>query len=474
MKQNRTWIAFANRKRFRHADAIREIGYVNWLMGRRYRFLIGDVVYLFMSDERRIRFKMRVAEKNCKRTDAQYWEKKVPNDETYKLVFVQEYHGKLLDEHILKEHGFSGGRSIENPCCNNKVLIDYIDAVFDSIDMVAKPMSDLLHRPMLIVDLNSGSYLMNRIGHEALNLVKNMVDGRFYGYCPPHDSIEITKLSAAASDESVSGVTIVYTAKHNNTSNREILAFCENATVHRNGLIDKNLKRIVVENSAPIHCSYSIESDTLVDLARYEPKFVINVSEYNVYMFRRQRVYKGSYPELDRKILLYLQQCLKATERDDDFSYQDQIQQIDEVCSDISDDTVNTEPQYMDGGAGNRVVRKNPRMAKLSLARARYMCAVDAEHITFTTNKGVPYMEGHHLIPCTYTNARHYWASFQRNIDSPDNIICLCPTCHRKIHYASAEEKRQMLAQLYNTYQERLFAVGVQISLEDLYKLYGV
>lgn len=59
MNNNRTGLAFANRKRCRHADAIHTLGFINWRMGRA-RFAIGDVVYLFMSDERCVRFKMIV------------------------------------------------------------------------------------------------------------------------------------------------------------------------------------------------------------------------------------------------------------------------------------------------------------------------------------------------------------------------------------------------------------------------------
>ena len=45
-KCNRTWIAFANKKRCRHADAINTLGFISWRMGRA-RFAIGDIVYLF-------------------------------------------------------------------------------------------------------------------------------------------------------------------------------------------------------------------------------------------------------------------------------------------------------------------------------------------------------------------------------------------------------------------------------------------
>ena len=46
MTLNRTWLAFANRKRCRHADAIHSLGFISWRMGRA-RFSIGDIVYLF-------------------------------------------------------------------------------------------------------------------------------------------------------------------------------------------------------------------------------------------------------------------------------------------------------------------------------------------------------------------------------------------------------------------------------------------
>ena len=69
----RTWLAFANRKRCHHADAIQELGFISRKMGRA-RFAIGDVVYLFMSDERCVRFKMVVTAENCKLEDQAYCE----------------------------------------------------------------------------------------------------------------------------------------------------------------------------------------------------------------------------------------------------------------------------------------------------------------------------------------------------------------------------------------------------------------
>ena len=95
-KCNRTWIAFANKKRCRHADAINTLGFISWRMGRA-RFAIGD---------------------------------KAPDDKTYKLELLAESNRSRLTESDLLQHGFKGGKSLEIPNCNNMELIKYIKSVF--------------------------------------------------------------------------------------------------------------------------------------------------------------------------------------------------------------------------------------------------------------------------------------------------------------------------------------------------------
>lgn len=98
-------------------------------MGRA-RFSIGDVVYLFMSDERCVRFKMVVTAANCKREDQAYWVTTPPNDITYKLELLEEYNGTELNETNLFEYGFSGGKSIQGPIYKNEKLLNYIKSKF--------------------------------------------------------------------------------------------------------------------------------------------------------------------------------------------------------------------------------------------------------------------------------------------------------------------------------------------------------
>jgi 5-methylcytosine-specific restriction protein A len=82
-------------------------------------------------------------------------------------------------------------------------------------------------------------------------------------------------------------------------------------------------------------------------------------------------------------------------------------------------------------------------------------------------------MEGHHLIPCTYSNAEYYWSNFKRNIDCVENIVCLCPTCHRRIHFGSKEEQNTIITSLYQKQISSLMTVNLDISIEELLSLYN-
>lgn len=124
-------LAFAQENKCNHAKALYHLGFINWTMYR-VNFNIGDIVYLFMSGERRVRFKTIVVEKDCQREDGDYWENKDKIDtyKTYKLRLVEEYNGKGLEEAVLIKHGFNGGGSIEKPLKNNPKLFEYINGFF--------------------------------------------------------------------------------------------------------------------------------------------------------------------------------------------------------------------------------------------------------------------------------------------------------------------------------------------------------
>ena len=78
-------------------------------------------------------------------------------------------------------------------------------------------------------------------------------------------------------------------------------------------------------------------------------------------------------------------------------------------------------------------------------------------------------MEAHHLLPMS---SQKDFLSI--NIDREENIVCICPNCHRAIHYGNIDEKRERLSKLYDIRENELKQSGINISKQELLKLYKV
>lgn len=72
-----------------------------------------------------------------------------------------------------------------------------------------------------------------------------------------------------------------------------------------------------------------------------------------------------------------------------------------------------------------------------------------------------PYMESHHAITI------HLQGRFPYSLDVYANLICLCPVCHRKIHYGLRDERREMLYEIYEKRHERMAHSGLKIGKEE-------
>lgn len=103
----------------------------------------------------------------------------------------------------------------------------------------------------------------------------------------------------------------------------------------------------------------------------------------------------------------------------------------------------------------------------LSEYRCFYGRCVNENHDSFITPEGRPYMVVHHLIPMKASPD-----FFPRNLDRPSNMVCLCPTCHDKLHHGSEQEKGIILRVLYREMIEGLNDEEIYISYKNLMKYY--
>lgn len=97
-----------------------------------------------------------------------------------------------------------------------------------------------------------------------------------------------------------------------------------------------------------------------------------------------------------------------------------------------------------------------------TLISADFKCEIDSRHETFIAEKtGKPYMESHHAIPMRQQ------PHFDNSLDVYANLVCLCPICHRRIHYGVKSERISMIRQIYHTRSERLANSGICLSQNE-------
>lgn len=110
----------------------------------------------------------------------------------------------------------------------------------------------------------------------------------------------------------------------------------------------------------------------------------------------------------------------------------------------------------------NNVWERSGIMRKQALELAGYACEINGSHESFLAEKNnKPYMESHHAVPMRLQ------PHFSNSLDVYANIVCLCPICHRKIHYGLKEDRRQMMNQIYIARSERLVHSGIKVSKQE-------
>lgn len=77
---------------------------------------------------------------------------------------------------------------------------------------------------------------------------------------------------------------------------------------------------------------------------------------------------------------------------------------------------------------------RNSKIKENVLKRAKDKCELCNSKAPFIKNNGEPYFEIHHLIPLA-----------EGGLDTESNTTCLCPNCHKELHYGEEAKKKTKL-----------------------------
>ena len=114
---------------------------------------------------------------------------------------------------------------------------------------------------------------------------------------------------------------------------------------------------------------------------------------------------------------------------------------------------------------GTEVYLPKTEKALNALFHARFQCETDAEHWIPDKEKSIYKLaEPHHLVPLRYSG------EFKYSLDVEENIVSLCPACHRQLYHGQGKE--DVLRKLYEDRKELLKSAGIEITWERLLAMY--
>ncbi|MBY0063556.1 HNH endonuclease [Priestia aryabhattai] len=111
--------------------------------------------------------------------------------------------------------------------------------------------------------------------------------------------------------------------------------------------------------------------------------------------------------------------------------------------------------------------QRNIQESAQALKKANFICEVSSTHETFLSSvSGKPYVEGHHLIPLSLQD------QFELTIDIKENIVALCPNCHRLLHHSTNDDKEKILLKLWTERKNLLSKKGIKVDTPTFLKFY--
>lgn len=296
--------------------------------------------------------------------------------------------------------------------------------------------------------------------------------GKVYGYVqPPHREgkegrIAIKQLGASLGDNTVSDVLAVFVAKSPKSKVRRVVGWYKNATVFRDRQPPPNNSgHNHGGNDVGYYLMTEIENQCLLSESEREATDIVVPAGKTGGMGRSNVWYAKDvkYRKLVRNVSdLVTSFDMSAPSRVG--SFQEEVQK-----SQAKDLPKGPVPRPGGSSVKSQGWKKDPSIAKSVIHNAGYLCELNQDHKTFTSrNCNENYVEAHHLIPMSVQS------DFSNSLDVAGNIIPLCPTCHRLLHFAKLPEKTPVLKKLYKIKRSEFLTFGIDITLKGFLNAYGI
>ena len=118
--------------------------------------------------------------------------------------------------------------------------------------------------------------------------------------------------------------------------------------------------------------------------------------------------------------------------------------------------------------SGANTFVRSPTVAANAIRAAGFTCEIDPDHWTFSSKaKKQRYVEAHHLIPISQQNL------FEASLDVVANVVSLCATCHRMMHFGLPEEKKSHLLGLLRERKARLRDKAIEVRDNEFLQFYS-
>lgn len=157
--------------------------------------------------------------------------------------------------------------------------------------------------------------------------------------------------------------------------------------------------------------------------------------------------------------------------RDDAEYTEDVVTQIAPYRSEYELESLSKQAPNIVSEGERLVVKRDSSIGVFAITKSDYKCEYDNTHSTFISKRTKKaYMEAHHLIPVS--QSQYIWDRKKANIDCIENIVSLCPNCHRAIHHGELDTKLNILKKLHDARRSDLSKVGLNIDFETLLKFY--